>query len=63
MPVQYTGIVAEHRAVRARAGLFDLSHMGEIEVRGSRALAVCQELLVTDVARLGRRPGSVQPDV
>ena len=52
MPVQYTGIVAEHRAVRARAGLFDLSHMGEIEVRGSRALAVCQELLVTDVARL-----------
>ena len=52
MPVQYTGIVAEHRAVRARAGLFDLSHMGEIEVCGSRALAVCQELLVTDVARL-----------
>ncbi len=52
MPVQYTGIVAEHRAVRTRAGLFDLSHMGEIELRGPRALEVCQELLVTDVARL-----------
>ncbi len=52
MPVRYSGIVAEHRAVRTRAGLFDLSHMGEIEVRGPRALEVCQELLVTDVARL-----------
>ena len=52
MPVQYSGIVAEHRAVRTRAGLFDLSHMGEIELRGPRALEVCQELLVSDVARL-----------
>ena len=52
MPVQYSGIMAEHRAVRTRAGLFDLSHMGEIEIRGPHALAVCQELLVTDVARL-----------
>jgi aminomethyltransferase len=52
MPVQYSGILAEHRAVRTRAGLFDLSHMGEIEVAGPRALEVCQELLVTDVARV-----------
>ena len=52
MPVQYRGILAEHQAVRSKAGLFDLSHMGEIEVRGPRALEVCQELLVTDVARV-----------
>lgn len=52
MPVQYRGIMAEHQAVRTRAGLFDLSHMGEITVTGPEALAVCQELLVTDVARV-----------
>ena len=34
MPVQYTGIVAEHRAVRSAAGLFDVSHMGELDLRG-----------------------------
>jgi aminomethyltransferase len=50
--VQYSGILAEHQAVRTKAGLFDLSHMGEIEVSGPRALEVCQELLVTDVARI-----------
>ena len=52
MPVSYTGILAEHQAVRTQAGVFDLSHMGEIEVRGPRALEVCQELLVTDVSRI-----------
>jgi aminomethyltransferase len=52
MPVQYSGILAEHHAVRTQAGLFDLSHMGEIEIAGPRALEVCQELLVTDVARV-----------
>jgi aminomethyltransferase len=52
MPVQYTGILAEHHAVRTHAGLFDLSHMGEIEIAGPHALEVCQELLVTDVARI-----------
>jgi aminomethyltransferase len=52
MPVQYEGILAEHRAVRTQAGLFDLSHMGEVEISGPRALEVCQELLVTDVARV-----------
>ena len=52
MPVHYSGILAEHRAVRTQAGLFDLSHMGEIEIAGPRALEVCQELLVTDVARV-----------
>ena len=34
MPVQYAGILEEHRAVRERVGLFDVSHMGEVEVRG-----------------------------
>jgi aminomethyltransferase len=58
MPVQYSGILDEHRAVRERAGLFDVSHMGEIEVRGARALAVCQYLTVNDVGRL--RDGAAQ---
>ena len=52
MPVQYRGVIEEHRAVRRQAGLFDVSHMGEIEVRGAGALALCQELTVNDVARM-----------
>jgi aminomethyltransferase len=52
MPVQYTGIIEEHLAVRGRAGLFDVSHMGEIEVRGAGALAACQHLTCNDVTRL-----------
>jgi aminomethyltransferase len=52
MPVQYTGIIDEHTAVRQRAGLFDVSHMGEIELRGPRALAAAQRLTVNDVGRL-----------
>ena len=42
MPVEYSGIVAEHLAVRTRAGLFDVSHMGEIEIAGKDALAAVQ---------------------
>ena len=42
MPVQYTSLLEEHRAVRQRAGLFDVSHMGEIIVRGPNALAALQ---------------------
>jgi aminomethyltransferase len=53
MPVQYpTGITAEHRAVRERAGLFDVSHMGELEVRGHDALALVQRITVNDASRL-----------
>ncbi|MCS7082025.1 MAG: glycine cleavage system aminomethyltransferase GcvT [Bacteroidetes bacterium] len=52
MPLQYTSIVEEHRAVRERAGLFDVSHMGEILVRGPRASAFLQELTTNDVSRL-----------
>ena len=52
MPVQYTGVIEEHRAVRGHAGLFDVSHMGEIEVRGAAALEVCQRITANDVARV-----------
>ena len=44
MPVEYTGIIAEHLAVRERAGLFDVSHMGEIEIAGKNALAAVQRI-------------------
>jgi aminomethyltransferase len=52
MPVQYTGIIDEHRTVRRAVGLFDISHMGEFEVRGPDALAVVQRLCTNDVAAL-----------
>jgi aminomethyltransferase len=52
MPVQYSGIIEEHLAVRARAGLFDVSHMGEIEVRGPDALDLCQKITCNDVSRV-----------
>lgn len=52
MPVQYQGVIDEHLAVRRAAGLFDVSHMGEIEVRGGGALELCQRLTANDVARL-----------
>jgi len=52
MPVQYTGVIEEHLAVRNAAGLFDVSHMGEIEVRGRGALAFIQELTINDASLL-----------
>jgi len=52
MPVSYGGALEEHRAVRQRCGLFDVSHMGEVEVRGRGAAAWCDSVLVNDVARL-----------
>jgi aminomethyltransferase len=52
MPVQYSGILAEHRAVREAAGLFDVSHMGEVEVAGPDALAFVQLLVTNDVSVL-----------
>jgi aminomethyltransferase len=55
MPVQYRGIVEEHLAVRTRAGLFDVSHMGEVGVRGPQALAFLQHVTCNDVARLAPR--------
>ncbi|MCY3965865.1 MAG: glycine cleavage system aminomethyltransferase GcvT [Acidobacteria bacterium] len=52
MPIQYQGVLAEHRAVRERAGMFDVSHMGEIRVRGPRALSLLQGLTPNDVGAL-----------
>jgi glycine cleavage system T protein (aminomethyltransferase) len=52
MPVEYSGIVAEHMATRTAAGLFDVSHMGEIEVRGERALDLVQYVTCNDAAKL-----------
>jgi aminomethyltransferase len=52
MPVQYSGIIDEHQAVRGAAGLFDISHMGEVEVRGPDALAFLQHVATQDVAAI-----------
>jgi aminomethyltransferase len=61
MPVQYTGIVEEHRTVRTAVGCFDVSHMGEFEVEGPGALAVLQRLTTNDVTAL--EVGQVQYSV
>ena len=58
MPVQYEGVIPEHRAVRTDSGAFDVSHMGEIEVEGPRARDLLQGLLSNDLDRLG--PGCAQ---
>src|SRR6188472_861396 len=52
MPVEYSGIAAEHMAVRTRAGLFDVSHMGEIEIAGKDALAAVQRISSNDASTL-----------
>ncbi len=53
MPVQYDGVIPEHVAVREDAGVFDVSHMGEIEVEGPRAAELLDSLLSNDLARIG----------
>lgn len=52
MPVQYSGPIPEHLAVRRAAGLFDVSHMGEVEIQGDNALALVQSLTTNDAAKL-----------
>ncbi|MEQ1759986.1 MAG: glycine cleavage system aminomethyltransferase GcvT [Vicinamibacterales bacterium] len=52
MPVEYSGITAEHMAVRTRAGIFDVSHMGQIEIAGKDALAAVQRISSNDASRL-----------
>ncbi len=52
MPVQYRGVIEEHRAVRTAVGIFDVSHMGEIEVVGSRALDLVQHVTSNDASKL-----------
>lgn len=58
LPVQFSSIKEEHEAVRTRAGLFDVSHMGEVEITGEDALSFLQKLLTNDVSRLS--DGQVQ---
>jgi aminomethyltransferase len=58
MPVQYEGVMQEHRAVRGDAGAFDVSHMGELEVEGPRATELLQSLLSNDLSRI--EPGQAQ---
>jgi aminomethyltransferase len=53
MPVQYEGVIAEHRAVRADCGVFDVSHMGEFEVEGPRATTLLQATLSNDLDKIG----------
>src|SRR5262247_1269224 len=52
MPVEYSGLISEHQAVRKAAGLFDVSHMGEFEVSGPGALRFLQRVTSNDVAKL-----------
>ena len=52
MPVQYSGVLDEHHTVRQRVGLFDVSHMGEIEIRGPEALALVQHVATNNAANL-----------
>ena len=54
MPIEYSGLVVEHMAVRTRAGLFDVSHMGEIEIAGLDALKAVQHITTNDASRLSR---------
>jgi aminomethyltransferase len=58
MPVQYEGVIPEVRAVRSDAGVFDVSHMGELEVEGPRATELLQATLSNDLDRVG--PGEAQ---
>src|SRR5438477_12138660 len=58
MPMQYAGVIQEHRAVRERAGVFDVSHMGQIEVSGPGAREFLQWALTNDLERIG--PGQGQ---
>jgi aminomethyltransferase len=58
MPVQYEGVIQEHRAVRTDAGVFDVSHMGQIDVEGPRAHELLQGLLSNDLDRIA--PGQAQ---
>jgi aminomethyltransferase len=61
LPVQYSGILEEHEAVRTRAGLFDVSHMGEIEVKGADALANIQKWITNDASRLANGQALYSP--
>lgn len=57
MPVEYTGIIEEHKAVRNQAGLFDVSHMGEILISGENSAKSLQKIITNDLQKLG--PGKI----
>ncbi|MBC2158808.1 glycine cleavage system aminomethyltransferase GcvT [Listeria booriae] len=61
LPVQFQGIKAEHEAVRTNAGLFDVSHMGEVTVKGAGSLDFLQKLLSNDISKL--KPGKAQYNI
>jgi len=61
MPVQYAGIIEEHRAVRTRAGLFDVSHMGEFDIAGPGALPLIQGLVTNDLGRIALHQAMYTP--
>src|SRR5512138_139545 len=52
LPVQFTGILEEHEAVRTKVGIFDVSHMGEVTVRGRQSLELLQKATSNDVSKL-----------
>jgi aminomethyltransferase len=52
MPIEYSGVLAEHRAVRESAGMFDLTHLGKIDVQGEGALAWLQQVMTNDLSRV-----------
>ncbi|MDP2806651.1 MAG: glycine cleavage system aminomethyltransferase GcvT, partial [bacterium] len=58
MPVQYSSILDEHKAVREKAGIFDISHMGELEIKGARAREFLSYLIPSDISNLAE--GHVQ---
>src|SRR5258708_29084955 len=64
MPVDCCGLVAEHMAVRTAVGVFDVSHMGDIQLRGPGSLAAVQPLCMNDASELalGQAPYSPGPD-
>jgi aminomethyltransferase len=53
MPIEYEGALAEHRSVRSRVGLFDLTHLGKVEVTGPGALGMLQRMVTNDLSRIG----------
>ena len=58
MPIQYSSIIAEHKAVRNSVGVFDVSHMGEVFITGDKALDFVQHITINDASKLF--PGRVQ---
>ncbi len=58
MPIQYTGVIEEHRACREAAVVFDVSHLGTVRVRGAGAYDLLQAAFTNDLARIG--PGRAQ---